>query len=291
MPLLLGCIADDLTGATDMANELARSGLRTVLHVGSARRDIDADAQALVIAIKSRSIAPQQAIDLSLEALSSLTRNGAAHIYFKYCSTFDSTPQGNIGPVLQALMTQLGVDMTIACPAFPANKRTVYQGHLFVADRLLEHSGMERHPLNPMTRSDLVLLLQEQMSVHVGLLPFQTVNPASLGSAVEALRQAGTAVAIADAIDDAQLDLLGAHCAGMRLSSGGSGLGAGLARHFSHGATGVTSVIPVLHGRRIILSGSCSTMTMHGASPTWARTGRRRSRNSAPSAPATTMWT
>lgn len=262
MPLLLGCIADDLTGATDLANELARAGLRTVLRVGADSCVLEDDTQALVIALKSRSIPAGEAVALSLRALDVLVGLGAAHVYFKYCSTFDSTPLGNIGPVLEALSVKLEVDLSIACPAFPANRRTVYQGHLFVGDRLLEHSGMEKHPLNPMTRSDLVALLQEQMTEQVGLLSCASVMPGVLGPAVQRLRTDGVLAAIADAVDDAQLDLLGAQCAGMRLSSGASGLGAGIARHLAAGAEPVAAQMPALAGRRLILSGSCSVMTL-----------------------------
>lgn len=263
MPLLLGCIADDLTGATDLANELARAGLRTELHVGPQPRAPEPGTQALVIALKSRSIPSAQAVDISLQALARLTAPGVGHVYFKYCSTFDSTPQGNIGPVIEALAGALGTPFSIACPAFPANRRTVYQGHLFVGDRLLEHSGMERHPLNPMTRSDLVVLLQEQMAGRVGLLPHAQVNAAGLPAAIARLEAEAVRTAIADAVDDAQLDLLGSQCAGMALSSGASGLGAGIARHLAGAASsGVAIGMPSLSGRRVILSGSCSAMTL-----------------------------
>ncbi|MBH0113858.1 four-carbon acid sugar kinase family protein [Novosphingobium sp. YJ-S2-02] len=262
MPLLLGCIADDLTGATDLANELARAGLRTFVQVGADPEEPDERAQAIVVALKSRSVAASEAIGLSLTALAGLKRLGAEHIYFKYCSTFDSTAQGNIGPVLEALTEATGAELSLACPAFPANRRTVYQGHLFVGTRLLEHSGMEHHPLNPMTRSDLVALLQEQMRGRVGLLAHDDVDEARIVGALAGLQAQGTKVAIADAVDDRQLDLLGAQCASMQLSSGASGLGAGIARHLAAGQEAVAQAMPVLTGRRLVLAGSCSSRTL-----------------------------
>src|ERR1700686_4508734 len=154
--VLLGCIADDFTGATDLANMLVRGGMRTVQTIGVPDAPLDTAAQAVVVALKSRTAPRGQAIAESLAALEWLKTLGCRQFYFKYCSTFDSTDDGNIGPVADALMQALGTDFAIACPAFPENGRTVYRGHLFVGDVLLSESGMQNHPLTPMADSNLV---------------------------------------------------------------------------------------------------------------------------------------
>ena len=177
MAVRLGCIADDFTGATDLANHLVRAGMRVVQTIGTpdgSAADI-ADADAVVIALKSRTVPAAEAVALSLQALDWLRTAGAEQIYFKYCSTFDSTPAGNIGPVTEALMTALGTDFTVATPAFPDNGRTVFKGHLFVGEMLLEHSGMRHHPLTPMTDSNLVNVLAAQCSSQVGLIDHRVV--------------------------------------------------------------------------------------------------------------------
>ena len=161
MAIKLGCIADDFTGATDLANNLVRAGMRVVQTINTPGRDgaAEVDADAVVIALKSRTIPAADAVAQSLQALDWLRAAGAEQIYFKYCSTFDSTPAGNIGPVTEALMAALGTSLTIATPAFPDNGRTVFKGHLFVGDVLLSDSGMRHHPLTPMTDSNLVTVL------------------------------------------------------------------------------------------------------------------------------------
>ncbi len=151
MPLLLGCIADDFTGGTDLAGMLVKAGLRTIQTIGVPHGPLNADVDVVVVALKSRTIPAAEAVDLSLSALTWLRAQGCRQVYFKYCSTFDSTPQGNIGPVADALMDTLGTDFTIVCPAFPVNGRTVYKGHLFAGDVPLAESGMRHHPLTPMT--------------------------------------------------------------------------------------------------------------------------------------------
>src|ERR671918_1565035 len=157
MSLLLGCIADDFTGATDLASMLVRHGMATVQLIGVPEAETDAgDAQAVVVALKSRTIPAAEAIEWSLAALAWLQARGARQILFKYCSTFDSTDQGNIGPVSEALLEALGSDFTIACPALPENGRSIYLGHLFVGDQLLSDTHMRHHPLTPMTDSNLV---------------------------------------------------------------------------------------------------------------------------------------
>ena len=175
MNLLLGCIADDFTGATDLANNLVRSGMRVVQTIGVPSAPLDEDVDAVVVALKSRTIAPREAVAQSLDALAWLRGQGARQLYFKYCSTFDSTPSGNIGPVTEALMDALGTDFTIACPAFPENKRTIFKGYLFAGDVLLDESGMQNHPLTPMTDANLVRVLQAQVKRKVGLIDYSVV--------------------------------------------------------------------------------------------------------------------
>ncbi|NUO85083.1 MAG: four-carbon acid sugar kinase family protein, partial [Cupriavidus sp.] len=178
MTALLGCIADDFTGATDLANTLVRNGMRTVQTIGvpaaGAVADIGA-ADALVVALKSRTIPAAEAVAQSLAALQWLRAQGCRQFVFKYCSTFDSTDAGNIGPVAEALLAALDSDFTIACPAFPENGRTIFRGHLFVGDALLNESGMEHHPLTPMTDANLVRVLQRQSKHKVGLLRHDAV--------------------------------------------------------------------------------------------------------------------
>lgn len=261
--MLIGCIADDLTGATDLANELVSRGLRTVQLIGAPAAPLSLDAEAVVIALKSRSIDPAAAVALSLEALGWLREAGCPRFYFKYCSTFDSTPRGNIGPVLEAMARELGVSAVVACPAFPATGRTVYQGHLFVGDRLLNESGMQLHPLNPMTDPDLVRVLQAQMSGPVRLLPRTDLVAGRAAVRIGDLAQAGAGAVIADSIDDADLATLGAYCATVKLSSGGSGLGAGIAGALAGpGKARASAALPAVPaGHRAIISGSCSSVT------------------------------
>src|SRR6202012_1876886 len=187
--VLLGCIPDDFTGATDLANMLVRGGMRTVQTIGVPQAPLDAPVQAIVIALKSRTTPPADAVAESLAALDWLRAAGCRQFYFKYCSTFDSTAEGNIGPVAEALMKALGTDFAIACPAFPETGRTIYRGHLFVGDVPLNESGMQNHPLTPMTDANLVRVLQQQTSLKVGLLRYDTVQrgPEAIGAASAAL--------------------------------------------------------------------------------------------------------
>src|ERR1700758_5226590 len=174
---LLGCIADDFTGGTDLANNLVKSGFQTVQTLGIPRDAKTAvDSDALVVALKTRTCPPEQAVKESLEALEWLRTLGCKQFYFKYCSTFDSTPRGNIGPVIEALLQELGSDFTIACPAFPDNGRTVYRGHLFVHDQLLNESGMQHHPLTPMTDPNIVRVLTAQTNLPVELIRLDLVR-------------------------------------------------------------------------------------------------------------------
>ncbi len=229
---LLGCIADDFTGATDLANMLVRGGMRTVQSIGipDAGMAADLDADAIVIALKSRTTPSADAVAESLAALEWLRERGCEQIFFKYCSTFDSTAAGNIGQVSEALLEQLGSNFTLACPAFPENGRTIFRGHLFVQDQLLNESGMQNHPLTPMTDANLVRVLQAQTRGKVGLLRYDTVAKGvdSVRDKIAELRAEGVSLAIADALSDADLYTLGEACADLPLLTGGSGLALGL---------------------------------------------------------------
>jgi len=175
-PLLLGCIADDFTGASDLANTLCAEGMRTTQFIDVPANDTSADCEAAIIALKSRSIHADDAVRQSLDALNWLRKQGAQQILFKYCSTFDSTPDGNIGQVAEALANELGTAGVVVCPAFPTTGRTIYQGHLFVNDTLLNESGLQNHPLNPMTDADIRRWLQLQCKTEVGHVPQSVVS-------------------------------------------------------------------------------------------------------------------
>lgn len=265
--MLLGCIADDLTGATDLALMLSRGGCRTVQTIGTPT-GTPPDADAVVVALKSRTIPPKEAVAQSLEALRWLQAGGARQFFFKYCSTFDSTPEGNIGPVADALLDALGLDFTIACPAFPTNKRTVYQGHLFVGPVLLSDSGMRTHPLTPMTNPNLVTVLAEQTPHRVGLVAFPEVDagPDALKAALHRLKEAGARYAIVDAVTDKHLLAIGTAVSDVPLVTGGSGVAMGLPGNFRRQGLLPTRVeiaqLPSIQGHAAILSGSCSDATL-----------------------------
>lgn len=268
MTLLLGAIADDFTGATDLANTLARGGMRTRLSIGvppDAEGGEGDGTEAVVVALKSRSTPPDEAVADSLAALGWLERRGVRQVLFKYCSTFDSTDRGNIGPVMDALLARLG-GTTIACPAFPATGRTVYQGHLFVGDRLLSESSMRDHPLTPMRDSDLVRVLERQSGNAVGLVPHRLVasGPEAIRSALDRLTGEGRPVAVVDAICDQDLRAIGTACRDLRLVTGASGVALGLPENFR--AAGLLPARPeedwpALTGAAVVLSGSCSPTT------------------------------
>ena len=263
MPLL-GCIADDFTGGTDLANNLVKSGFRTVQALGIPRDAKTAvDSDALVVALKTRTCAREQAVKESLEALGWLRTLGCKQYYFKYCSTFDSTPRGNIGPVAEALLEAVDSDFTIACPAFPDNGRTVYRGHLFVHNVLLSESGMQNHPLTPMTDPNLIRFLSTQTSAKVGLIRYDRIHqgPEAVIQEMHNLRQTGVRIAITDCLGNADLFVLGSSAKDLTLVTGGSGLGLGLAANF--GLSGAAPVpVPAFPGNRAILAGSCSKMTL-----------------------------
>lgn len=255
----LGVIADDLTGASDVANTLARGGLATRLFVGPDAAQPGGDAA--VVALKSRSLVADEAVALSLRALQKLQAAGAKQILFKYCSTFDSTSQGNIGPVAQALAEALGTTGVIVCPAFPETGRTVYQGHLFVGDRLLSESGMERHPLNPMTDPDIRRWLAAQTSLRVGHVPHGIVR-AGQDPIREALATGDADLLVVDALSNDDLRQIGGAAADAPLVTGGSGIALGLAANVrsTTGSSHSTSFAPN-DAPAVILSGSCSTTT------------------------------
>ncbi len=266
--MLLGCIADDFTGATDLANNLVRAGMRTVQTIGVPDASLKFDADAVVVALKSRTIAPADAVAQSLAALAWLREAGCRQFYFKYCSTFDSTDRGNIGPVTDALMDALGTDFTIACPAFPAAGRTIFRGHLFVGDLLLSDSGMRDHPLTPMTDANLVRVLQRQSAKKVGLLRYDTLAQGVEASrtAIAKLRADGVGIAIVDATSNADLMTMGEAFAELPLVTAGSGVAIGLPQNFRRAgllpAEPMAPALPKIAGPAVVLSGSCSQATL-----------------------------
>lgn len=277
---LLGCIADDFTGATDLANMLVRGGMRTVQSIGIPSREVAAglDADAIVIALKSRTTPAAEAVEESLAALAWLREQGCEQIFFKYCSTFDSTAAGNIGQVSEALLKALGSDFTLACPAFPENGRTIFRGHLFVQDQLLSESGMQHHPLTPMGDANLVRVLQSQTQLPVGLLRYDSVAAGveATRSKIAELRAQGVGIAIADALSDQDLYTLGSACADLPLLTGGSGLALGLPDNFRRAGKlrdfDVAS-LPVVAGGEVVLAGSASVATL-GQVAAWREAGR-----------------
>lgn len=266
---LLGCIADDFTGATDLANNLVRAGLRTVQTIGLPAAGAPAiEADALVVALKSRTIPAAEAVAQSLAALRWLQEQGVDQVYFKYCSTFDSTPAGNIGPVTDALLDALhgeGQGFTIVCPAFPVNQRTVFKGHLFVGDLLLSDSPMRNHPLTPMHDANLVRVMQSQSRRRVGLVAQDVVaaGPAAIAARFAALQAEGVGVAVVDAISDADLLRIGAALKGMRLVTAGSGIAIGLPQNWAFDSPrgAIASHLPAFEGLGAVVSGSCSAAT------------------------------
>jgi uncharacterized protein YgbK (DUF1537 family) len=268
MSVLLGAIADDFTGATDLCNTLVRRGMRTVqlIDVPAPGTEV-VDAEAVVVALKSRTIPAEEAIEKSLTALAWLQRTGARQILFKYCSTFDSTDAGNIGPVAEALMDGLDTDFTLFCPAFPENGRTIYHGYLFVGDVLLSESGMRDHPLTPMRDPSLVRVLQGQCRGEVGLVPQYDVaqGVVAIRDAFASLRLAGFRHTIVDAIEDRDLEAIGAAAADFKLITGGSGIALGLPENFRRqgllGDGAAADALPPVAGAAAVLSGSCSEAT------------------------------
>ncbi|MGE8491719.1 3-oxo-tetronate kinase [Comamonas sp.] len=261
--LKLGCIADDFTGATDLANNLVRAGMRVVQTIGVPSGPLDTEVDAVVVALKSRTIPAEQAVAQSLEALRWLQGQGAQQIYFKYCSTFDSTPAGNIGPVTDALMDALGGDFSIATPAFPDNKRTVFKGYLFAGDVLLNESGMQNHPLTPMTDPNLVRVLQSQTRRKVGLIDHSVVAQGAdaIRSRIAALKADGVGIAIVDAVSNDDLLRMGPALADLPLVTAGSGVAIALPANFGLQPSNQAAALPAASGLQAVVSGSCSVAT------------------------------
>ncbi len=266
---VLGIIADDFTGATDIAGMLVKGGMRTIQTIGVPPKGaIPDDVDAAVVALKSRSIRARDAIVQSLEALKALQAAGCVRFFFKYCSTFDSTDQGNIGPVGDALLDALKANQAIYCPAFPENGRTIFRGHLFVGDMLLSDTHMRHHPLNPMTDSNLVNVLAKQTKHKVGLVAYKQVQAGSsaLRDALDAQARDGVRHVVVDAVADTDLGIIGEAVGDDLLVTGGSGVALGLPAAYRrrgllvHKANADT--LPKVGGSAAVLAGSCSAATL-----------------------------
>lgn len=267
MTTVLGCIADDFTGATDLAGLLARSGVRVSLRIGVPEEAPTETAAFEVIALKSRTAPVADAVAETRAALKWLRAAGANRFFWKYCSTFDSTAEGNIGPVAEALMQDLGTDQTIYCPAFPENGRSIFMGNLFVGQQPLAESPMKDHPLTPMRDSNLMRLLAPQVTKPVGLADRLTVaqGAGALKSHLAALAKDGTAHVVVDAVANEDLAIIAEACRDMPLMTGGSAVAMPLpALYLADGtlsADAPKATAPQLGSGTIILSGSCSAMT------------------------------
>jgi 3-dehydrotetronate 4-kinase len=268
--LALGCIADDYTGASDLANTLTRCGLRTVQTIGVPSNDLALpEVDAVVVSLKSRSIEASLAVSRSRAAEKWLRGRGAAHVLFKICSTFDSTDDGNIGPVMDALRADAGDAIVLVTPAFPETGRTVYQGNLFVGSVPLNESPLRDHPLNPMHDSNLVRVLARQSKTRIGLVALADIarGPDAVRARLADLSKQGFGAAIADAVFDGDLETIGAVALDHRLSVGASGVGLGLARalvasgRVKPNASDAISEAPV-GGPAACLAGSCSQATL-----------------------------
>ena len=270
MKLTLGCIADDYTGASDLANTLTRAGLRTVQTIGVPAEELKLpDVDAVVVSLKSRSIEASLAVSRSRAADKWLRGRGADHVLFKICSTFDSTDAGNIGPVMDALRSDCGEPIVLVTPAFPETGRTVYQGHLFVGAVPLNESPLKDHPLNPMHDSNLVRVLARQSKTRIGLVDLATVvrGPEAVRARLADLSGKGIGAAIIDAVFDLDLETIGNVALDHRLSVGASGIGLGLARALvaagreRNDAAGKIAEAPI-GGPAACLAGSCSQATL-----------------------------
>jgi len=270
MTLALGCIADDYTGASDLANTLTRCGLRTVQTIGIPADDLQLpDVDAVVVSLKSRSIAASRAVEKSRAAEKWMRSRGADHVLFKICSTFDSTDAGNIGPVMDALRLDSGDNIVLVTPAFPETGRTVYQGNLFVGSVPLNESPLKDHPLNPMHDSNLVRVLARQSATNIGLVDLGVVACGAdvVRTHLDGLSENGFGAAIIDAVFASDLETIGAVALGHRVSVGASGMGLGLARALvasgrvkANAATSIKDT-PV-GGAAACLAGSCSQATL-----------------------------
>jgi uncharacterized protein YgbK (DUF1537 family) len=266
--MLLGCIADDLTGATDLALMLTRGGMRTVQVIGVPDVSTTLDGiEAVVVALKSRTNPVHEAIAWSLQGADALLACGARQLFFKYCSTFDSTDRGNIGPVAEALLQKVKGDLALVCPAFPTNGRTVYLGYLFVGGVPLHESPMKDHPLTPMRDSNLVRVLQRQTTIKVGLVPYSIVDrgAAAIKDAFYGAAKEGTGFVVVDAVCDRHLLDIGTAAEDHALVTGGSGVAMGLPANFIRKGlmkqSNPASRFPLPQGRAVIIAGSCSDAT------------------------------
>ncbi|MDD9979410.1 MAG: four-carbon acid sugar kinase family protein, partial [Boseongicola sp.] len=259
--MLLGCIGDDFTGSSDLANTLAKQGMRTVQYTGVPSVDAGPEVQAGVIALKSRSIDAADAVSQSLAALEWLKAQGCTQFFFKYCSTFDSTAEGNIGPVADALADALDAETVIICPAFPGTGRSLYQGHLFVNDKLLNESGMQNHPLTPMTDPDIRRWMSIQSRYAVGHVGAENVfqGAEAIIAELKAETEMGNRHIVVDAIRDEDLMEIGAASKDLSLVTGGSGVALGLPGNF--GCIPGEVDWKAQGGRAVALSGSCSIAT------------------------------
>lgn len=261
----LGVIADDFTGATDIAGFLVANGLRTVQLNDVPPADLQVDVDAVVISLKTRSCPVDEAIAQSLASLAWLKARGCPQFFFKYCSTFDSTPKGNIGPVTDALLEALGESFTVICPVLPVNGRTIYNGYLFVNGVPLDESGMRHHPVTPMTDANLMRLMDAQSNGKTGNVPSTVMDKGAeaVRAALAELKAKGFSYAVLDALNDAHLVTMGQAVSDMTLVTGGSGLADGMARAWagSGDATKAAAEGKPPKGRAIVLSGSCSQMT------------------------------
>lgn len=261
--MLLGCIGDDFTGSSDLANTLAKGGMKVTQYTGIPSARADTEVEAGVVSLKSRSIEPAEAVALSLKALDWLKAQGCQQFFFKYCSTFDSTKDGNIGPVAEALANALEAHRVIVCPAFPGTGRSIYQGHLFVNDRLLNESGMQNHPLTPMTDPDLRRWLAHQTRLEIGHVSAHDIQAGKTADALTREHDAGKRLIVTDAISDTDLIEIGKAAADLPLITGGSGIALGLPENFrKKGLIGEqkTPWTPQA-GKCVVLSGSCSIAT------------------------------
>ena len=266
---ILGCIADDFTGATDLATMLVQNGMRTVQVVFvPGPNDPVPVADALIVALKSRTAPVGEAVADSRAALAWLRRAGCTQFFFKYCSTFDSTDEGNIGPVADALLEDLGAGFALACPAFPANGRSVYQGHLFVGAQLVNESGMQDHPLTPMKDANLVRVLSRQISGTVGLVAYPIVvqGAHAIRRAMTGLKEQGRRYGIIDAVTNDDLVAIGEAAAHHALITGGSGIAMGLPENFRRAGKlplrTDAGTLPDVEGHAAVLAGSCSRATL-----------------------------
>ena len=265
--LKVGVIADDFTGATDIASFLVAGGLRTIQLTGADVKADLSDVDAVVISGKTRSCPKEEAVAKSLQALRYLKSIGCRQIYFKYCSTFDSTKEGNIGPVTDALMKEMNCDFTVFSPALPVNGRTVYKGYLFAGDCLLEESGMRNHPITPMTDSCVKRLVEMQSQGRCAVIDLNTVEQGAqaICQKINELKKEGYAYAVVDAVKEEHLKIQGEAFADLPLVTGGSGLAKGIAEALTKDA-GINLEAAQAAGRpkgkkAVAISGSCSVMT------------------------------